>query len=916
MNSSNLPRGQRSGRFYFYAMIGCGVILGNGMTAVAQQPLPSGKDAILRETFINKVLAEEFDIVRQYDLHTKDPAELREDAHRLLLYIRKVELKLAEPGLDLNSADQLGSSLLARGTKDPLLVVAAWLVKHDLSDKLAAKAACDQAIANAAATYPPRQQIDIIKFGQFVQSRLNRTYLKESRKFPAPDSDICYNAYLHWIASEADSLERQRYLWYMLESYFLDRKNLFGDVELAEFAEKAKEMKIHPWMRHMLTAYHYYQQGHYLELGNKDPREPFKKAGEQYQAAWKLAPQFPEAACQMLLISKHLEESPRLWFDRTVAAEFDHPKAYLHYRSHLISTGAEDLLKFAAETAATKRYDTVVPFEMLNCLWNVKSNYHENAWARDGVYEMVAETCQGMIKSPTFDGKPNNDEHRKEMAAQQIAVAVYADRYAEIPALWDATDSKSLESVLARYQISTTPRALKAAGEAALSAGKIVGQVEKAIADVNDLESLAVAIGMVDQAAADLDAKDRRLAQWKSVLATYRGFFSGEWGDVTFPEGFIELGNSPKWSRVDDATLVTRGSYQLPLEVVGHLPGPLEIEFDIATVAMPPDVRFAGVQIGRMRQDPRDGSQGTGFGLNSKSNRIAIVGDIADSKLKETNHVRILAWHGYLEVFVNSARVYASGVHNFDPNGYFAFCVPGNDNSTPIVRFGNVRVRQITYDSPPRRTDYEAKFDYYTDRIEREPEQLEYYVDRGDAALMIGKLEVAARDFQRVVEKSQETPPLAMRLGKVLFAQGQYQQALEKYEAVLKADPTFHPARLDLAWLQATCDDPAFRNADQAIANVQEVKKHENIFSDDRSYLTLAVALAEKGDFAKAQVAWLQAKRGIHHLPENKAILEIVEQSLQAKKPFHWSDEPDAARRWLAKADRLLHGKRLPPDAK
>jgi hypothetical protein len=101
----------------------------------------------------------------------------------------------------------------------------------------------------------------------------------------------------------------------------------------------------------------------------KGMRESLALAREALTASWKLRPDRPEAAAAMIdvaMMDGEPGETPRLWFDRAVAARFDYMPAYDSLRNALRwrwSGDPDALLAFARECAATRRFDTEVPLE-------------------------------------------------------------------------------------------------------------------------------------------------------------------------------------------------------------------------------------------------------------------------------------------------------------------------------------------------------------------------------------------------------------------------------------------------------------------------------------------------------------------------------------------------------------------------
>ncbi len=418
---------------------------------------------------------------------------------------------------------------------------------------------------------------------------------------------------------------------------------------------------------------------------------------------------------------------------------------------------------------------------------------------------------------------------------------------------------------------------------------------------MNDRQTVAAAIEKVEAAAAKLDPKDIRLAQWRATLATYKAFFDGDWADIMFTEGFTGLADAPKWSRVDDHTLVTRGTYPLRLELIARLPAPIEVEFDINTLAMPPDVSAAGVQFGRVRPVPNTWRRGGFFGLNSKTKK-AVVNRGTEfqypATFKDTNRVRVLAWHGYREFYVNSALVSENTSDSFKPTSYFALGAPGAALSSPIVRFSNLRIRQIPFDPPPERDDPEETVTYYTRRIAWRPKQLEFYANRGEAYLALGKLDKAESDFQLVIANCQDGGYSDMMLGVIQSARGNYQQAIDQFQSVLKDHPKYPGALNQLAWLLATCGEKKFRNGALAVEYAKQAVEYSK-WRPGLFRLTAAAAYAEHHNFAQARKLCEEGKRRLSSDSNLKPLFEAVKKALEEKRPFRQSDAPEAIREAL-----------------
>lgn len=99
--------------------------------------------------------------------------------------------------------------------------------------------------------------------------------------------------------------------------------------------------------------------------------------------AWKIDPRRPEAAENMIAVTMGGHGAPGLsardWFDRAVAAQFDWERAYDKYAYSIYPRWGgswEQMLDFAFECAATRRYDTVVPAKFIEVAERIAADMH------------------------------------------------------------------------------------------------------------------------------------------------------------------------------------------------------------------------------------------------------------------------------------------------------------------------------------------------------------------------------------------------------------------------------------------------------------------------------------------------------------------------------------------------------------
>jgi hypothetical protein len=129
--------------------------------------------------------------------------------------------------------------------------------------------------------------------------------------------------------------------------------------------------------------------------GNDKPS--WEVARRHLLEAWKLHPDYPEPAVQMMRLASAgggaPEDTVQLWFKRASAAQFDWPEAYAEMRQYLMSNNDMDALYvFGVECLKSGRYDTDVPWQFLLVLNDIQqAQANDECFKRPGVYNNVSE---------------------------------------------------------------------------------------------------------------------------------------------------------------------------------------------------------------------------------------------------------------------------------------------------------------------------------------------------------------------------------------------------------------------------------------------------------------------------------------------------------------------------------------------
>ena len=160
------------------------------------------------------------------------------------------------------------------------------------------------------------------------------------------------------------------------------------------------------------------------------------------------------------------------------------------------------------------------------------------------------------------------------------------------------------------------------------------------------------------------------------------------------------------------------------------------------------------------------------------------------------------------------------------------------------------------------------------------------YKSRASLYNVTGRFDRAIKDWNEGLRLTPaDATALAMR-GFAYSKTGQYQKALNDFTEALRLEPDNHSAHNSLAWLRATCPDPALRDGSQA---VQEATKACELTSRTNwtRVDTLAAAFAEAGQFKKAVAAQRRAIRMTGPSTDDLRGMHERLSLYQHGKPFH-----------------------------
>jgi hypothetical protein len=544
-----------------------------------------------------------------------------------------------------------------------------------------------------------RHALDPVELRFFLESLRDGSY--------APDDDIVLVTYL--ITGGGVSL------------FDRNRAAIVGAVEQTQWVD--------PWARLFLSGLRHVRDA-WDARGNafsdkvkpegwKGFSESMALARKDLEASWGARPDRSEAATRMIEVAMAEGvpgETPRLWFDRAVAARLDWMGAYTFMINSLRSRwGGEEgeLLAFARECAATRRFDTEVPFQAFEAIemletdtWFAAKGDAEwplfayqrapSPYATDDVYTLVDTVLE------RYRREPARGLEWRRFASLQAAIAYKAEKYERARELLhelggtleeagrEAVHDDTAEGRIEAYAApdgAATRRAERLFLEGHGAQARPLFEKARAKAPVEAralLDKRLAAIALEADLAAGRSARllpDKELHGWSVE--------NGQW--VVEPDGSL---------------LGTSGSRGLMIVADARVGPSFELESDVEIVSTSNGQFQAGILFGH--RPTFNSSSWESFRLKKTAHEGEVVyfsrnfnkpNQSVQRKVAPKSHVVIQSWDGRLWAYVDGERVIADyrpewGLPS-DADVQVGFGAYSDDNVYQ-VRYRGARVRRLT----------------------------------------------------------------------------------------------------------------------------------------------------------------------------------------------------------------------------
>jgi hypothetical protein len=443
-------------------------------------------------------------------------------------------------------------------------------------------------------------------------------------------------------------------------------------------------------------------------------------------ASWRARRDRPEAAAAMIRVAMaggSPGESPRLWFDRSVSARFDYETAYRALINALRTRWSGDpaaLPAFARACAATRRFDTIVPFMAFEAVDQLEWDLINEARPRDPesdaglpfpstrrppsvyrdpeLYDMVAAVLERYRRETA-----QTNWHR--YASLQAAIAYKAGRYEEARGFLH--DCGGVLSSEARKTVDES--LLEARIEAyAAPEGAAIRRAEKLYQDGEAAQAASVFEKALTEA---VQAARPYLAQRLAAATMETKLAEGDTVRLLPPpglEGWTPLMGS--WIVEKDGSLLgTSGLAGLLIIADARVGSDFEVDADVEIASTSNGQFQAGIVFGEapsMRSNRWSSFRWKNTAHEGEvayfSRHFYFPKQSVKRKIPLRNRVVIQSWNGRLSAWLDGEAVVTDYAPEWNPPrsadnqvGFGAYV----DDNTYSLRYRDVKLRRLT--SPP-----------------------------------------------------------------------------------------------------------------------------------------------------------------------------------------------------------------------
>jgi hypothetical protein len=407
-------------------------------------------------------------------------------------------------------------------------------------------------------------------------------------------------------------------------------------------------------------------------------------AAKHFQAAWKMHPEFPEPASEMISISLSAgtdRKAARQWLDRAVKGEADYVDAYGRFRMSLLPRWGgsyAELMMFGDECARTERFDTDIPYQLVASFFNIVEEQDraiiQRVLSNEQLYQRLADTLRKSAEDPARSTHAWGLIDSSQLRIIHLALALHAKRAEESIQLLkkiDDVDYGLLEkwnvdpALLAGVAYATNGNDEAKALQLLRGSGNMFQDAETVQEWLDELQALKKKIN---------DPRTRAFFDTTIRSLDYElRFQKGEWVTLAFCDDQTNWTRTRgNWHYVSETEISAQDGSGSGLELVSRnvFPTPVELKVTIRTYEDTTDGVWTGVQFGgRQQQSPLASRM---FLVNPVTHQACATHDGTTEAAKsfdaaESYELHLELWNRHYRVHVNHQLVLDQHDESFQP---------------------------------------------------------------------------------------------------------------------------------------------------------------------------------------------------------------------------------------------------------
>jgi tetratricopeptide (TPR) repeat protein len=822
--------------------------------------IPNGPDvktnAKYREDFYRYYLQLE----QAYREHTNDSAEVQALGSQLFKSVARIRTleRAYDHSVWMQELKSLSQRAIDAGSSDPLILQRHARLLSASDETEAAQSLllrCEEAFQNSE--YPPL--IPLLNSFYLCSLTSNQDNPLLLERFPQ-----FAERFITWISHDTKNSENRRFVLTLAHELSQVTPNADQKQQLLDAIEK--EPDLDPWFRDTLAgAIHIDIASNWTGLDSaniawpwgqmEDNTDHFALARERLVKAWKMDRDLPEPATYMirLVANEMTRETPRLWFDRAVAAEMDYPSAYNKFMDTLTPESGGDhkaMYQFGLECFETGRFDTVVPLQLLYQVLALeyKTGFTGKFWRNPKSYSKLKEMFAGYEQAPPLPKGHQLWNPTDRVLALRAALELKTEHWDDATSVLEQIDGRLTKEARDLFQIG----ALDASRAFALTGDlkdDVLAAEQSLSADTPTAEQITRAIEQFS--AVRMKNTEKRaelyLASKLKTLEQLQAFSNGEWVELTFDEELTgwqtRWGNwtyESKTSVLGHVENATQGYYwPLELRSLSKFPPPYEFHAEVESLG-PMAMVGEGLVVGNISFDGSHPARGRlcwahsqGMGIDNGVPRMD--GSMASPEMMiagadiSQRHLDVRVWPTSLLMLVNRNGPYYGPNEPFSADNGVGLGAR-HDASQRKTRFSNVKIRRITYDPLAPLNSNERLVEEGTKMVELDPDDWFGRWVRGTSYYNLEQYDQAIADFDELERIRPNHSGMLLYLASSLTGAKRYEEAIQRFERAERHSSMNHLVYLKWAELELTCEDERFRKPERALEHALQAYDHANMF--------------------------------------------------------------------------------------